>query len=149
LNLSGLVVAYPEARMANYIPIDILVADDSFDDVLFLSLAFRKARINHSLTRVANGKEAIEYLRDNSPPDVLLLDLKMPGMDGFEVLKWIREQPALANLPVIVVSGSNLQSDKARAKELGARDYFVKDADWEPLVNGLSLRIAELTSEVA
>jgi CheY-like chemotaxis protein len=135
--------------MANHIPIEILVADDSFEDVLFLSLAFRRARINHSLTRVANGKEAIEYLRDKSPPDVLLLDLKMPGADGFEVLEWIRKQPALQNLPVIVLSGSDLESDKTRAKELGARDYLAKNAEWEPLVNDLRLRISELISEVA
>ena len=135
--------------MANHIPIEILVADDSFEDVLFLSLAFRKARINHSMTRVANGKEAIEYLRDKSPPDVLLLDLKMPGADGFEVLEWIRKQPALQNLPVIVLSGSDLESDKTRAKELGARDYLAKNAEWEPLVNDLRLRISELISEVA
>ena len=135
--------------MANYIPIEILVADDSFEDVLFLSLAFRRAKINHSLSRVANGQEAIDYLRDKPPPDMLLLDLKMPGKDGFEVLEWIRSQPALANLPVVVLSGSNLEIDKVRAKELGARDYFVKDKEWEPLVNGLSLRMAELLSEVA
>jgi CheY-like chemotaxis protein len=133
--------------MANLIPIEILVADDSFEDVLFLSLAFRKAKINHSLTRVANGQEAIEYLQDKSPPDVLLLDLKMPGVGGFEVLEWIREQSALQNLPVIVLSGSDLQSDKARAKELGAKDYFVKNAEWEPLVKDLSLRLSEITSE--
>ena len=135
--------------MANYIPIEIFVADDSFEDVLFLSLAFRRAKINHSLTRVANGQEAIDYLRDKSPPDVVLLDLKMPGKDGFEVLEWIRGQPALENLPVIVLSGSNLEMDKVRAKELGARDYFVKNVEWEPLVHGLSLRMSELLSEVA
>jgi CheY-like chemotaxis protein len=131
----------------NYMPVEILVADDSFEDVLFLSLAFRKAKINHSLTRVANGREAIEHLRDKPPPDLLLLDLKMPGVDGFEVLEWIRTQPALQNLPVIVLSASNLESDKTRAKELGARDYFVKDAEWEPLVISLRTRMSELISE--
>jgi DNA-binding response OmpR family regulator len=80
---------------------------------------------------------------------VVLLDLKMPGKDGFEVLEWIRGQPALENLPVIVLSGSNLEMDKVRAKELGARDYFVKNVEWEPLVRDLSLRMSELLSEVA
>src|ERR1051326_6090854 len=89
--------SWESVHMANYIPIEILVADDSFEDVLFLSLAFRRAKINHSLSRVANGQEAIDYPRDKPPPDMLLLDLKMPGKDGFEVLEWIRSQPALAN----------------------------------------------------
>ena len=133
--------------MENYLPIEILVADDSSDDVLFLSHAFRRARINHSLTRVANGQEAIDYLREKSPPDVLLLDLKIPGKDGFKVLEWIRERPVLKNLPVIVLSGSNLQEDKLRAKELGARDYFVKDADWGQLVNGLNSRMLQVIAE--
>jgi len=135
--------------MTNYIPIEILVVDDSLDDVLLLSLAFRRAKINHSLTRVANGQEAVDYLLQKSPPDVLLLDLKMPGIDGFEVLEWVRKQPAIKNLPVIVLSGSNLQKDKDRAKELGARDYFVKNSEWGPLVKGLSSRMSELLAEIA
>ena len=132
---------------ANYLPIEILVADDSSEDVLLLSMASRRSGINYSITRVADGMEAIEFLRDNPPPDVLLLDLKMPKMDGFEVLAWIRRQPALEKLPVIVLSGSNLPSDKARAKELGATDYFVKDVDWGALVSGLNARMAEVLSQ--
>jgi CheY-like chemotaxis protein len=132
---------------ANYLPIEILVVDDSSEDVLCLSMACRRSGINHSIIRVTDGKQAIEYLRDNAPPDVLLLDLKMPTMDGFEVLEWIRQQPALEKLPVIILSGSNLENDKARAKELGAKDYFVKDADWRSLVIGLNARMAEVVSE--
>ena len=132
----------------------ILYAEDEENDILFMERAFHFAGVANPLVTVPNGQLAVEYLaslRDQDRalfPCLVLLDLNLPLKSGLEVLKWIREQPALANLPVIVVSGSNLQSDKARAKELGARDYFVKDADWEPLVNGLSLRIAELTSEV-
>jgi len=136
--------------MASYIPIEILVADDSPEDVLLLSLAFRRAKINHSLIRVANGKEAIEYLRTKSLPDLVLLDLNMPGLDGFQVLEWLRGQPAaLQKLPVIVLSSSGLETDRARAKELGAMDYFVKDEELEPLVKGLSSRLAQVVSEVA
>ena len=131
----------------NYLPIEILVVDDSSEDVLLLSMACRRSGINHSISRVADGKLAIEYLREKAPPDVLLLDLKMPRMHGFEVLEWIRQQPALAKLPVIVLSGSNLPNDKARAKELGAKDYFVKDADWGALVISLNARMAEMVSE--
>jgi CheY-like chemotaxis protein len=113
----------------------ILVANDEEGDRLILELAFEEAKIPHRLTIVKNGQEAVDYLTGCAPfndrtihplPALLLLDLKMPRMDGFEVLAWLLGQPKFKGLPTIVLSSSSDDSDIKRACELGASDYFVK-----------------------
>jgi len=93
---------------------------------------------------VRDGEQAIDYLagrgqytnREKFPlPYLLLLDLKMPGTDGFEVLQWLREEPDLRRLLVVVLTSSNLQSDVDRAYELGANSYLVKPVEFEQMVN--------------
>jgi|SRR3569833_1930768 len=113
----------------------VLLADD--DDALSILLenAIHRSGQAITLTWVADGDEAIRYLsrtREFSNehkfpfPSVLLLDLKMPKVTGFEVLEWIRTQPRLASLPVVIWSSSGLPEDKRRAETLGAISYFVK-----------------------
>lgn len=113
----------------------ILLAEDDPNDVFFMQRALTKAGINSPLQVVRNGQEALEYLgglgkfndRGKFPvPSLLLLDLKMPFVDGFEVLTWVRLQPALKQLPVIVLTSSAEDRDRQRAAELGANAYFVK-----------------------
>ncbi|MDB6124097.1 MAG: response regulator receiver protein [Pedosphaera sp.] len=103
----------------------VLLADDSEDDRLFTRLAFRNHPRLKIVEEVTNGEEAIAYLsgtgiyrdREKYPfPDLLLLDLKMPRFDGFEVLGWLQQQ-LFSGLKVVVVSGSFLPSDIARALE--------------------------------
>src|SRR5207244_2818726 len=95
----------------------------------------------------SDGQQALDYLRgegqfaDRSshphpPPDLLLLDLKMPRMDGFQVLDWLRRQPVLKRLPVVVFSSSPLDHDINRAYDLGASSFLVKPHENEKL-NGL------------
>jgi CheY-like chemotaxis protein len=88
--------------------------------------------------------EAVEYLRGDGPfadrekhplPDLLLLDLKMPRKNGFEVLEWVRQQPGLKRLPVVVLTSSMQDLDINRAYELGANTYLVKPANYEALVD--------------
>ena len=113
----------------------ILVAEDEDDDMFFLRRAFERADASHRLVHVKDGSMAIAYLlgdppfsnRDQYPlPDLLLLDLKMPKMDGFEVLATIRSQATLQDLPVVILSSSALAVDIATATKLGANDYIVK-----------------------
>jgi CheY-like chemotaxis protein len=122
----------------------ILLADDDSNDVLLLERAFNKAGLGEWLRVVRDGDQAIDYLsgngtyadRDQFPlPFLLLLDLKMPGTDGFEVLQWIRNQADLKRLLVVVLTSSNLQADVDRAYELGANSYLVKPVSFEEMVH--------------
>ena len=121
----------------------ILLAEDDDNDVLLLERAFEKAGLRHSLRIVRDGDQAIQYLegrgiysdRKKFPlPFLMLLDLKMPGTGGFEVIQWIRREPELKRLLVVVLTSSNVQSDVDRAYELGANSYLVKPVGFDALV---------------
>jgi CheY-like chemotaxis protein len=122
----------------------ILLADDDPNDVLLIQRAFQKAGLHNALRTVDDGDAAIKYLsgkgvyadRDKYPlPFLLLLDLKMPGTDGFEVLEWLRNEPQLKRLLVVVLTSSNLQADVDRAYELGANSYLVKPVSFDEMVH--------------
>ena len=109
----------------------ILVADDDSNDAFLLQRAFSMAHINSHLAFVGDGEEAIRYLRNlndrqQPPPCLLLLDLKMPRINGFEVLEWVRRQPGLKRLPITVLTSSDSPQDINRAYDLGANSYLVK-----------------------
>jgi CheY-like chemotaxis protein len=113
----------------------ILLAEDDDNDVFFMQRALKKAEVNFPLQVVTNGQEAVDYLggigkfadRIQYPlPSIMLLDLKMPFLDGFEVLSWISSQPSLKDIPVLVLTSSAEERDRQRANELGAKGYFVK-----------------------
>jgi CheY-like chemotaxis protein len=121
----------------------ILLVDDNPHDVVLIRLAFRKVGIIDTIQLVKDGAEAIRYINGGEPysdrvkyppPTLLLLDLKMPGANGFEVLKWIRSQDHLDSLVVVVMSGSREDADIHRAYELGANSYLVKPTKFEDLV---------------
>lgn len=113
----------------------ILVADDSAEDTFILKRAFEKAGMQVPLLFVKDGQELIHYLagddgyadRTTHPmPRLLLLDLKMPKMDGFDVLRWLQRQPELRRLVVTVLSSSDESKDVNLAYDLGANSYVVK-----------------------
>jgi CheY-like chemotaxis protein len=123
----------------------ILVAEDDENDVFLLRRAFQKAGLPHTLIHVRDGQEAINYLsgKNHAKLKLFLLDLKMPFVDGFDVLLWLRARPQPICLPVVVLSSSSLPDDKNRAKELGANDYLAKPTgpdDLMTLVKGLDDR---------
>jgi len=123
----------------------VLVADDDENDVFLLRRAFQKAGLSHTLIHVRDGQEAINYLsgKNHAKLKLFLLDLKMPLVDGFDVLLWLRARPQPICLPVVVLSSSSLPDDKNRAKELGANDYLAKPTgpdDLMTLVKGLDDR---------
>lgn len=111
-----------------------LLVEDNEDDAFFMERAFKDAGLRNPLRVVTNGEQAIEYLagrkgfadREKFPnPDMIFLDLKMPGMDGFEVLAWIRQERKL-EVPVAVLTSSPEEIDRKRARELGADCYLLK-----------------------
>lgn len=110
----------------------ILYVEDEENDVLFMRRAIVRAGLGIELLTASDGDKAIACLASatafGSPaaPDLVLLDLNLPAISGFEVLEWIRSQPALKILPVIVLSSSGRADDVTRARLLGADDYFIK-----------------------
>lgn len=119
----------------------ILIAEDSEGDRVLIELGFEKAKLPFSVHFVPDGICATEYLnakgryrnRAEFPaPIVLLTDLKMPRMNGLELLAWIRDHKTWQDLPVIVITGSNQAEDLRQAMDLGADSYVVKDLLMRP-----------------
>ena len=122
----------------------ILIVEDREDDILLMRKAFEKASVSNPVQIVRDGEEAISYLlgegkyanREEYPlPVIVLLDLKLPRKDGFEVLSWIRRQPGIHSLPVVVLTSSNEIRDVNRAYQLGANSFFVKEIDFQGTVD--------------
>lgn len=125
----------------------VLVVDDDLNDRTLLKYAFKKSSAPVDLRLVKDAFQAEDYLlgrgiyadRVAHPlPSLLLLDLKMPRRSGLEFLAWMRERPATATIPVIVLSSSQECSDIERAYDLGAKSYLVKSVDLKEL-----LKVAE------
>ncbi len=122
---------------------NILIAEDQDTDVYLTKWAFKKAGLPHNFSHVVDGQQAIEYLSGVTPysdrsaypwPDLMLLDLKMPRLTGFDVLSWLQRHPEHGPLTVVVLTSSDLESDMARARELGASDYRVKPSGLDGMV---------------
>ena len=122
----------------------ILLAEDREDDIALIRKAFAKAYILNPLHVVRDGEEAIAYLQGEGRysnraeyplPDLLLLDLKMPRLDGFDVLKWLRQQPGLSSLRVVVLTSSEDIRDVNVAYKLGANSFMVKPMDFQDVVH--------------
>jgi CheY-like chemotaxis protein len=121
----------------------ILVVEDDANDIVLLKRAFSKGGPDIPLQFVRDGQEAVNYLkgidkfsdRNLHPlPTLLLLDLKLPGMDGFDVIRWVRTESEVRTVPIVVLSSSGARSDISRAHELGANAYHVKPNDANALV---------------
>jgi CheY-like chemotaxis protein len=124
----------------------VLLADDNENDILMFRRAARRAKFNQPLHVVNNGEEAIAYLkgegqfqdREQFPlPGLVLLDLKMPRLNGFDVLQWVREQPQFASMQVVVMSSSDEICDINRAYQLGANSFLVKPLSFDEFVGML------------
>ncbi|WP_312160098.1 response regulator [Massilia timonae] len=107
----------------------ILLVDDQLLDVALTRQALSDCNIEHKIVAALDGLEGLAQLQSQQF-DVVVLDLKMPKVDGFEVLAQMRMQPSLSHLPVIVVSNSNLEIDRVRAATLGAVEYIHKSLDY-------------------
>lgn len=112
----------------------ILLVEDNPDDIFMIKRAFEKAKIANPIDVVENGEKAIDYLEENIPV-LVLLDLKLPGISGFEVLKWIKSKERLKRVPVVILTSSQNGKDVNRAYDLGANSYIVKPVRFEDLMN--------------
>ncbi len=123
----------PEADM-------VLIVEDNGDDRALLARAFRKAGVAVPVRFAVDGDEAMTALEESVAdpllprPAVVLLDLKLPRRSGFEVLGWMKAQPGLRRVPVVILTSSNENVDLQRAYDLGANSYLVKPARPEALL---------------
>jgi CheY-like chemotaxis protein len=120
----------------------VLLADDCDADLFFMRTAFKKAGFNNPVQEVHNGEEAIAYLKGETPysdrdrfplPAVILLDLNMPMKNGFDLLEWLRTQPVLKRITVVILTASMRREDVQRAFDLGANSFLVKPSAMEDL----------------
>lgn len=121
----------------------IMIVEDNEDDLLLIHRAIKKARFSNPICNLRDGEQAIAYLsgqgryadRQASPlPSLILLDLKLPRRDGFEVLSWLKEQPVICRIPIIVLTSSRESLDVDRAYDYGANSYLVKPIEFRDLL---------------
>lgn len=126
----------------------ILLVEDNPKDVFLVQRAFRKADIVTSLQVASDGDAAVQYLAGEGPyndrvhyplPAFVLLDLKLPKRSGAEVLYWIRQQPGLKRLPVVVLTSSREYVDVNRIYDLGVNAYIAKPSNFDQLVDILKM----------
>ena len=144
-------IDYDIVLQSNLNSLRILVAEDDHKDIFLLRCAFTQAGVTVPLHFVYDGEQAIDYLEGNDSfsdrrthpfPTLVLLDNKMPRLSGLDVLKWLRQQPRLRRLPVLIFSSSSLLRDINLAADLGANAYLVKPNTLEEL-RGLVRAIKE------
>jgi two-component system, chemotaxis family, response regulator Rcp1 len=122
------------------LPIEILLVEDSLADIELTKLGFREGKIANNLSVVRDGDEAMMFLRRERPfadaprPDLILLDLNLPGKDGREVLEEIKSDEDLKKIPVVILTTSHADEDIMRAYGLYANAYMTKPVGFEGFV---------------
>jgi CheY-like chemotaxis protein len=120
--------------------IEVLLVEDDPGDVLMTQEAFEEHKVRNRLTVVSDGAEALAYLRregqfaDAVRPDLILLDLNLPRMDGREVLAEVKQDPELRHIPVVVLTTSEAEEDVLRSYSLHANAYVTKPVDFERFI---------------
>jgi len=121
----------------------LLVEDNQMDVVLTLD-AFQEAKLKNKINVARNGREALDYLFGNDKyadrtiyplPNLILLDLKMPGIDGFEVLRQIKTTDKLKRIPVIILTSSKEEGDRALSYDIGANSYLLKPISFDGFID--------------
>jgi len=123
--------------------VEILLVDDNAGDVELTKVALRDAKIMNEIHVVRDGEEALAFLRrqgefhDAPKPDLVLLDLRMPKVDGYQVLAEMKADPELRRIPVVVMSSSSAEKDLARAYDAQISAYLVKPSNFDEYFNAI------------
>jgi CheY-like chemotaxis protein len=125
----------------------ILLAEDNANDIELTMTALRENKVVNEISIVRDGAEALDYLfkrdryadRAGGNPALVLLDLKMPKVDGIEVLRQIKREPALRSIPVVVLTSSREEQDLVRTYDLGVNAYVVKPVDFHEFIEAVKL----------
>jgi CheY-like chemotaxis protein len=117
----------------------VLLVEDDLNDIFLVKRAFKLARLETPLQVVTDGEEAVHYLKGEGKyadrqahplPKLIVMDIKMPRLSGFEVLEWIKRDGPLRRIPIVIVSSSDRPDDITRAYELGANAYMIKPMNY-------------------
>ncbi len=121
----------------NLKPIEILLVEDNPGDVKLTQMALHSAKVTNNLHVANNGKEALDFLFAGTEirPDIVLLDLNLPLIDGREVLKKIKEDEQLKRIPVVILSSSKAEEDIIKSYDLHANCYITKPIDLDQFLN--------------
>jgi two-component system, response regulator len=119
--------------------VEILLIEDNPDDAELTIRALKKHKLANNLMHLKDGEEAINFLfaRESPIPKIILLDLKMPKIDGIEVLKKLKSDPEKKIIPVVVLTSSKEEKDIVESYRLGVNAYIVKPVDFEKFVNAV------------
>ncbi len=131
-------------RITN-LPISILLIEDNPGDVRLIEEAFKNAKVTNTIHSVENGNDAMDFLRkkgkfsSGETPDLVILDLNLPGKDGRIVLSEMKSDPELKKIPVIILSSSGAEEDVMKSYELSANCYITKPVDVNEFFNVIKL----------
>ena len=126
---------------------DILLVEDNPDDAEMTARAFKKVNLVHTLVHVVDGQEALDYMfgsgrfkdRDiSNQPKVILLDIKMPRLDGIEVLRVLKTNELTKNIPVVIMTSSGEENDLVTSYSLGVNSYVIKPVNFESFAKAVS-----------
>jgi CheY-like chemotaxis protein len=121
-------------------PLEVLHVDDNPADLQLVEIALAETRKNIAHKGVTSGAVGLAYVEDRikafelPPPDLILLDINMPGLNGIEFLERVKRFPQLAKVPVVILTTSQRQQDKEACRNLGARDFITKPTSFEDLL---------------
>ncbi len=115
--------------------IDVLIVEDNPGDVVIIEEMLKDLKIDLNITLAEDGLEAVNLLKNTGSvmPDLMILDLNLPRMDGFDVLRMMKADDGLRSIPVVVMTGSLKKEDENKARSLGAADYCIKPATVEEM----------------
>ena len=132
--------------MTETAPVEILLVEDNLQDLELALRALRKANLANHIHVARDGAEALEFIfcegayaerKIESPPKLILLDLKLPKVDGLEVIRRIKGDPRTKTIPVVVLTSSKEQNDVVESYELGVNSYIVKPVNFERFVEAV------------
>lgn len=129
--------------MKQFDQIEILLVEDNPHDAELAMRGLKQEKLANAVTWVKDGEEALDYVfrrgdyaeRNGHPPRLILLDLKMPGIDGMEVLAAIKSDSSTKRIPVVIMTSSQEESDVVKSYDLGANSYIVKPLEFKAVVD--------------